>query len=919
MSEKYSQQVGIKGTTFLSNASLLLIVIVVGLFCSKVQGQTTNECGNVLNGSGIGTGFTGLYAPAEWTVSSGIGNGTVAFNAPTSVTVTGSNGISGSNILTIIEIAVPVSGTFGFNWSWTTVDLPQFDPGFYQVGGSVFQLTNNAGAANQTGTVSFSVTAGTVIKIGVNSVDGCCGVASMIVSAFIYPGACPLNECGNYVNESGFGNGFNGYYAYSNWATDIGAGNGFVTQNSNFNVSITGNNNGADGVLTTYETVVPVAGLISFNWQWTTLDLPQFDPGFFILNGAVTTLTTSAGANQTGTFSIALNAGDIFGFGVSSLDGCCGAATLSISNFTWPGTCVFGCTDPASCNFSSAATADDGSCIPGGCTDPAALNYDPNAQCSSGTCTYGLPNDVCGGAQFFDVQPGVDFVFNGTNTGASTDFTTESCAGFGIIQQDRWYSFEATGGPINIWGEPFFGGLYSPSIAIYENCGENAIACGLQLQLSPTLIQFQCGDLTPGQTYYLQVGGGDLDANLFFRIRIQQSANVSGCTNATACNYNPEATCDDGSCLGEQTGCVDPLSCNYDPDVCVPDQNLCIYPDCNGVCFGLSYLDACGQCVVATYTERTDVFIYTGGVQEFVVPPLVNSIEVELFGAQGGNSPLLEYNNVINQFFAIGQTGLGGKGGRAQGVLPVTPGQILYIRCGGSGNNFGYNGGGLSLSNDNFLGTYGGGATDIRTIANDPSTRIVVAAGGGGSTTIINNSFTQESYERGGVGGGLTGESGSGSGGGTQTNGSNPDAFNIGSGGGGGWFTGGAGNSGAGGSSYIGELQDGSTSSGVNVGNGYAILKYTFTTFSTPNCNLGCTDPLATNFNACATTSDGSCEYNYGCTYSVATNYDPLALTDDGTCIFELTSSCPADLNNDGLVGIVDLLTFVSAYGTVCP
>ena len=47
----------------------------------------------------------------------------------------------------------------------------------------------------------------------------------------------------------------------------------------------------------------------------------------------------------------------------------------------------------------------------------------------------------------------------------------------------------------------------------------------------------------------------------------------------------------------------------------------------------------------------------------------------------------------------------------------------------------------------------------------------------------------------------------------------------------------------------------------------------------------GCTDPLASNYNSNATIDDGSCIYTVsGCTDSTATNYDPTATVDDGSC-----------------------------------
>jgi len=49
---------------------------------------------------------------------------------------------------------------------------------------------------------------------------------------------------------------------------------------------------------------------------------------------------------------------------------------------------------------------------------------------------------------------------------------------------------------------------------------------------------------------------------------------VSGCTDLTACNYNPNANCGDGSCL-YVFGCTDPNFCEYDPNAAC-DDGSCI-------------------------------------------------------------------------------------------------------------------------------------------------------------------------------------------------------------------------------------------------------------------------------------------------------------------------------------------------------
>ena len=62
--------------------------------------------------------------------------------------------------------------------------------------------------------------------------------------------------------------------------------------------------------------------------------------------------------------------------------------------------------------------------------------------------------------------------------------------------------------------------------------------------------------------------------------------------------------------------------------------------------------------------------------------------------------------------------------------------------------------------------------------------------------------------------------------------------------------------------------------------------------FATPDCPdpcdavLGCTDPFASNFNPLANCDNGGCIYDEGCTDPTACNYNPTAMLDNGTCEF---------------------------------
>lgn len=53
-----------------------------------------------------------------------------------------------------------------------------------------------------------------------------------------------------------------------------------------------------------------------------------------------------------------------------------------------------------------------------------------------------------------------------------------------------------------------------------------------------------------------------------------------------------------------------------------------------------------------------------------------------------------------------------------------------------------------------------------------------------------------------------------------------------------------------------------------------------------------------------------------GCAYPSADNYDPLATIDIGNCLFD--GICPGDFDNDGVIGIMDILHLLGLYDTTC-
>lgn len=112
-------------------------------------------------------------------------------------------------------------------------------------------------------------------------------------------------------------------------------------------------------------------------------------------------------------------------------------------------------------------------------------------------------------------------------------------------------------------------------------------------------------------------------------------------------------------------------------------------------------------------------FVYTGALQQFIVPNRVTAIQVKSIGAKGGTG-------------ARGQ--VGGAGANITTTLNVTPGQVLYIVVGGFPGQsatvkYGFGGNGGSGTN---YGGAGGGLSGIFTSITPAIANALVVAGGGG-------------------------------------------------------------------------------------------------------------------------------------------------------------------------------------------
>jgi hypothetical protein len=264
----------------------------------------------------------------------------------------------------------------------------------------------------------------------------------------------------------------------------------------------------------------------------------------------------------------------------------------------------FGCTDPQACNYDPEASNDDGSCDFSclGCTDPAACNYDPTATIDNGLCELPDPVEGC---------PSCDFSVNVVETelagGASgTALTTAASGTLGVL--DVVLDWTNTTGDAS-WAADMQLEIGLPDGSCMAIGGYNITSACTDLGnyglVWPTWASTVSGvysasvDLSAsnlsgtGEWSFTLVNGYTASAGAAYDVTLtlnglctSDSVDVLGCTDTTACNYNPSATADDGSCeFTSCLGCTDPTACNYDAAASI-DDGSCLQLDACGVCGG---------------------------------------------------------------------------------------------------------------------------------------------------------------------------------------------------------------------------------------------------------------------------------------------------------------------------------------------
>lgn len=177
--------------------------------------------------------------------------------------------------------------------------------------------------------------------------------------------------------------------------------------------------------------------------------------------------------------------------------------------------------------------------------------------------------------------------------------------------------------------------------------------------------------------------GTSCENTLYLNRNITCFDYITGCTDPDACNYNPEAECDDGSCITTDPCCPEPILSSIPTSVCADENMICITFDAdvsdinyielsgdnfygdfyngnsssnpNEICFDLSIYSS--DCIpvstqLTLYYQCTNGEYYSIPADEIIVFPNANYFTPQL--SNTGNpcsyTPFLSYPSCVNDY-----------------------------------------------------------------------------------------------------------------------------------------------------------------------------------------------------------------------------------------------------------------------------
>ncbi len=210
-----------------------------------------------------------------------------------------------------------------------------------------------------------------------------------------------------------------------------------------------------------------------------------------------------------------------------------------------------------------------------GCANIARHWYSGNTDCTVLEGEIEAPITNCADAT--TLEPGMNWVYNyGVSANDSLDLACWNSGSSGDVQGGVWYTFTTPDVPVELNLETSSTNcdtveLSGAQIALFENCSSAPLFCASPGSGNFGQLEFGCGELPPNTTYYLLVDSYDGEEGIcHLSYQVLYNCQDLGCTDPEACNFDPDAEIDDGSCLygsacdPEFTIIIDTLDCqNY--------------------------------------------------------------------------------------------------------------------------------------------------------------------------------------------------------------------------------------------------------------------------------------------------------------------------------------------------------------------
>ena len=295
---------------------------------------------------------------------------------------------------------------------------------------------------------------------------------------------------------------------------------------------------------------------------------------------------------------------------------------------------VDGCMDESACNYNELATDDDGTCYNndlgcgcdepaaddgydcdgnclvdtdgdeicdqfeiGGCTNSTALNYNSEATDDHGSCDFGPWDEVIGSDCIMTiVLPSSMNILNDSQIMTSAWIAAIDSDG-NVYGTAYWSSGQSSSIEVvgSYTGEDGFMSDEELSWVIYPENYEDSDALYPSVSFTFGSDEFSCNSISGISSMIIEaevLGCTDESAINFDADATEDDSSctydVLGCTDESAINYNSNANIDDGSCSYEVLGCTDPNAINYNSNATVDDSSCVVSPwgevpttDCN--------------------------------------------------------------------------------------------------------------------------------------------------------------------------------------------------------------------------------------------------------------------------------------------------------------------------------------------------